>query len=311
MSLSGDSVGSRLRVIIGPTAAGKSSLALRLANAHHGAILSADSRLVYRGFDIGTAKPSAVEQALVPHWGIDVAAPTDRWSAARFSEHATGWLSSIEDASRTPVVVGGTGFWIAALVAPLAPMPVLPEPARTALSAQLDAMDHATVQRWCAALDPEIATLGHAQWRRAIEVALLSGTRLSQWQRAAPPVPPRPVRYLVVDPGPALEHRIADRVDAMLAAGWVDEVRRLMATVPGDAPAWRGCGYERLRAAVEDDALTPTVRDAIVIETRQYARRQRTWCRRQLTHGPVTRLDPEAPDAWARACAWWNEETVE
>ncbi len=304
------SAASSLRVIIGPTAAGKSALAVRLAMHGRGTIISADSRLVYRGFDIGTAKPTAEEQALVPHLGIDVADAADRWSAARFATHAARWIDAVAATDRTPVLVGGTGFWIAALVAPLAPMPELPEPARTALAAELMAMDHATLRRWCEALDPAIATLGHAQWRRAIEMALLSGVRLSEWHRAAPTIPPRPVRYLVVDPGASLDGRIADRVDQMLASGWVDEVRTLMAHVPVTAPAWRGCGYERLRAAVAADVVTPAVRDAIVTETRQYARRQRTWCRRQLTHGPVTRLDPEAPNAWAIARAWWDEETT-
>lgn len=309
MSLSAASAGSSLRVIIGPTAAGKSALALRLAAQSEGAIISADSRMVYRGFDIGTGKPNADEQAAVPHYGIDVAEPSDRWTAARYATHAGQWIDEVTASGRTPVLVGGTGFWVAAVVAPLAPMPVLPEPARTALAAELMAMDHATLRRWCEALDPPIAALGHAQWRRAVEVALLSGVRLSEWHRAAPAIPPRPVRYLVVDPGAALDARIADRVDQMLADGWTDEVRGLVSRVPPDAPAWRGCGYERIRAAVASGGMTAAVRDAIVTETRQYARRQRTWCRRQLTHGPLTRLDPEAPNAWAIARAWWDEET--
>jgi len=298
--------GSNLRVIIGPTGAGKSALALRLASAYHGAIISADSAVVYGGFDVGTAKPSAEERRAVPHYGVDVVAPTDRYSAARFAAAAAGWLRDIETGGRTPMVVGGTGFWINALIAPLAPMPSLPEPARGALAAELATYDDATLQRWCRALDPDIAGKGPAQWRRAIEVALLSGQRLSRLQREAPRTAPRPVRYLVVDPGPVLEERLVTRLDAMLAAGWEDEVRTLMGPVAPDAPAWRACGYERLREALANGASATAVREAIIQETRQYARRQRTWCRRQLIHGPVTRLDPEAPTAWARACAWWE-----
>jgi tRNA dimethylallyltransferase len=120
-------------------------------------------------------------------------------------------------------------------------------------------------------------------------------------------LPTRPVRYLVIDPGESLRARIAARVDAMLAAGWMAEVERLRQDVPDDAPAWRACGYERLRAAQAAGESAASVRAVLITETWQYARRQRTWCRHQLVHGPITRLDPEAPDAWAKACAWWEE----
>ncbi len=298
---------SDLRVIIGPTAAGKSAVAMRLASTFGGLIISADSAQVYRRFDIGTAKPSAADRRAVPHEGVDVVEPTDRYSAARFAAAATGWLDAAARAGRTPVVVGGTGFWISALVAPLAPLPPLPEASRRALAAHLAALDDATLQRWCQVLDPPVADRGPAQWRRAIEVALLTGQRLSDLQRAAPPHPPRSVRYLVIDPGESLRDRIAARVDAMLAAGWMEEVAALRREVPDDAPAWRACGYERLREAHAAGCTAASVRDVLVTETWQYARRQRTWCRHQLRHGSITRLDPEAPDAWAQARAWWAE----
>ncbi len=299
--------GSELRVIIGPTAAGKSALAMRLAATYRGTIISADSAQVYRRFDVGTAKPSQADRAAVPHEGVDLVEPTDRFSAARFAEAAEAWIAEAERAGRTPVVVGGTGFWIAALVAPLAPMPPIAAAPRRALEAFLSTLDDATLQRWCAALDPTVATRGPAQWRRAIEVALLTGQRLSALQRQAPPRPPRAVRYLVVDPGDRLRSRIAARIDAMLVAGWMDEVAALRREVPHDAPAWRACGYERLRDAHAAGRSADTQRESLVTETWQYARRQRTWCRHQLRHGSITRLDPEAPDAWATACAWWEE----
>jgi tRNA dimethylallyltransferase len=113
-----------------------------------------------------------------------------------------------------------------------------------------------------------------------------------------------------VDPGPALERRIAKRVDEMLDSGWTDEVRSLSATVPHGAVAWKACGYERLRDALESGEplaqVCEKVRTQVVIETRQYARRQRTWFRRQLKHGPVTLVDPERDDALERAHAWWE-----
>lgn len=312
MSSSADSAAGSLRIIAGPTGAGKSALALALAQEFHGGIISADSRQVYRDFDIGTGKSAPAELALVPHWGVSVAAPSERWSAARFAEHAEGWLGESGAAGRTPVVVGGTGLWISALVRPLAPIPELPGDRRSALAAELDARSHDELRAWCAALDPDIARFGPVQWRRAIEVALLTGRRLSEWQRdARAGSAPRAVRYLVLDPGAALDERIAARVDAMFAAGWVAEVRWLLGEVPAGASAWRACGYERLRDAIEAGEDPASMRDAIVRETRQYARRQRTWLRRQLAHGPVTRLDPLADDAYAVARAWWNGESRE
>jgi tRNA dimethylallyltransferase len=295
-----------LRIIVGPTAAGKSALALELATTFRGAIVGADSRHIYRGFDIGTGKPNASECAVVPHYGIDVAEPSERWSAARYADAAAVWLSVIESHGRVPVVVGGTGFWVSALVAPLAPIPALDPARRAAIDAYLTGLPLTRVREWCEALDRARARLGPVQWRRAIEVALLTGRRLSAWQSAAPRSGARAVRYLVIDPGEALDELIARRVDTMLAAGWADEVRALMARVPAGAVAWKACGYALLRDAVLAGAPAESVRDEIVRETRRYARRQRTWFRRQLTHGPVTRVDPTAVDATARARAWWN-----
>lgn len=306
MSSNDASGASSLRVIVGPTAAGKTALALALAAERNAAIISADSRLVYRGFDIGTAKPSPDERARAPHYGIDVAAPSERWSAARFAAAAAEWIAAAVRDGKTPVVVGGTGFWVSALVAPLAPVPSLDPDRRAVLEASLAALTNAELRAWCAALDPVVAARGPAQWRRAIEVAVLTGRRLSEWHGDAPASDVRAVRYLVVDPGTALDARIVARVHAMFAAGWAGEVRALAETVPAGAVAWKACGYELLRHAIASGEPDATVMTNVARETRQYARRQRTWFRRQLLHGPVTRLDPQAPDAWARALAWWD-----
>ena len=117
-----------LRIIAGPTGAGKSALALRLAQRHGCRIISADSRQVYRGFDIGTAKPSREERAAVPQLGLDLAEPTERWNAARWAEDARGWIAEDLVAGRIPLVVGGTGLWLQALVRPLAAEPPLDPP---------------------------------------------------------------------------------------------------------------------------------------------------------------------------------------
>jgi tRNA dimethylallyltransferase len=305
-----------LPVICGPTAAGKSALAMALAREAPVTIISADSRQLYRGFDIGTAKPTRAEQAMVPHAGIDVAEATERWSAWKWAEMAWAAIHAARAAGRVPVVVGGTGFYVRALVAPLAPLPPLDPERRAALARWLDAQPPTEWHRLCARLDPPRAALGPPQWRRAIEVALLTGTPISVWHRQAPGPGGRvpSVHYLVVDPGAALADRIAARVHAMIAAGWLEEVRALRRHVPDDAPAWQATGYAVLRDLIaqgteHDEAARRGALERIITDTRQYAKRQRTWWRHQLRERPVTRLSPDEPDAPARVRAWWRHLT--
>lgn len=299
-------------IVCGPTGAGKSALAMRFADEAPVTIISADSRQLYRGFDIGTAKPTSEERSRVPHVGIDVAEPTERWSAWRWASFARVAIAEARAAGRIPLVVGGTGFYIRALVAPLVALPPLDPARREALAQWLDRLPADTLRAWCARLDPARAALGPVQWRRAIEVALLTGTTLSTWHAqgaralAAGHDAPLAARYLVVDPGATLASRIAERAHAMRAAGWVDEVRWLTTAVPATAPAWQATGYEALREHVSgrcscDDAIA-----RVIVETRQYAKRQRTWFRHQLRDGSVTRVAPDAPDDGERALAWWR-----
>lgn len=303
-----------LRVILGPTAAGKSAIAMQLAERYQLAIVSADSRQVYAGFDIGTAKPSADERRRVPHHGIDVLPPTVRYSAHQWASDAKGWMAQARAAGREPLVVGGTGFYVRALVDPLHEMPPLDADRRAALERWLSGLDGGELERWCRRLDAARAALGRTQHLRAVETALLTGTRISAWHAVGGPAT-RPladaVRYLVVDPGPVIASRIADRVTAMLAAGWIDEVRTLMAQVPPDAPAWKASGYGTLRDAIAGDGRMNEAVQRVIIETRQYAKRQRTWCRHQLPAAVVTRVDSSAADAFARACAWWESDDGE
>ena len=296
-----------LRIIAGPTGAGKSALALRLAESSGATIISADSRQIYRGFDIGTAKPTAAERARVRHEGLDVAGPLERWSAARWADAAAQWIDEARDEGREAIVVGGTGFWLRALVHPLADEPPIEEGRRRALQAALGQLDLPTLRRWAQALDPARADLGRTQLLRAVEVALLSGTRLSDWHRAGESKPPREARWLVIDPGAAIATAIESRVDAMLDAGWEREVATLDAVVPADAPAWNACGYETIRELVAGTLERPVARERVIIATRQYAKRQRTWFRHQLQgERDVTRLDPRAVDSWERAQHWFE-----
>ncbi len=295
-----------LAAVVGPTAAGKSALALALADRVGAAVLSADSRQLYRGFDVGTAKPSAAERARAPHFGVDVADPDDRWSAARWADACAVWVAECDRRGLAPLVVGGTGLYVRALAEPLFDEPALDPARRAALAAVLAALPTEALRRWARALDPARAHLQRTQLLRAVEVALHTGERISA-RLAARARPPRfAVRYLVVDPGPVLAERIAGRVDRMLAAGWLDEVARLAARVPPDAPAWRSTGYDVWRAHLAGALPFAAARERVVVATRQYAKRQRTWFRHQLGGARVVRLDPDAPGALDLALAWWR-----
>lgn len=295
-------------VIIGPTAAGKSSIAMHLAERYRLAIVSADSRQVYRGFDIGTAKPTRDEQRRVPHYGVDVLEPNMRYSAHAWAQDAARWCDDAKSSGRTPVIVGGTGFYVRALVQPFHEAQPLDPVRRAALAPWLERLDAPELERWCRRLDPARAALGRTQRLRAVETALLTGRRLSESHTKAAASHPAPsgVRYLVVDPGAVLATRIAERVQAMVAGGWYDEVRTLLADVPADAPAWQASGYGRMRDAVTGALSLKAAEEQVIIETRQYAKRQRTWCRHQLADASVTRLDSSAANALALACAWWE-----
>jgi tRNA dimethylallyltransferase len=293
-----------LHVVCGPTAAGKSALAMRLAERHRLAIVSADSRQLYRGFDVGTAKPTAADRARVEHFGIDVAEPTERYSAARWAGSVGDWISEARRVASGALVVGGTGFYLRALAAPLFAEPELDAGRRAAIARVLAPLPLDELRRWAAALDPDRAALGRTQLLRAIEVALLTGERLSALQARHARAGAYTLRYLVADPGPVLAQRIADRVGAMLAGGWVDEVRRLERHVAGDAPAWSASGYATMRRLAHGELSEREAVERVTIETRQYAKRQRTWFRHQLPEEHVTRVNPDDAQVDAIADAW-------
>ena len=295
-----------VRVVCGPTAAGKSRLAMALAERHAGVIVSADSRQVYRGFDVGTAKPTPGERARVPHYGIDVAEPTSRYSAADWAAAADRWIADARSSGREPIVVGGTGFYLRALFSPLFHAPPLDPARRAALERMLAPLDLAELRRWCARLDPPRAHLGRAQLLRSIETALLLGRRLSDLHWSEARAPRYAPRYLVVDRGPPLAGRIAERVSAMLDAGWVEEVRALMASVPEDAPAWGASGYRVVRRLARGEIDRRRAEELITVETRQYAKRQRTWFRHQLGGAEVTWVDPDDARCEAVVEQWWT-----
>jgi len=304
--LSDASGGADILVVCGPTAAGKSSLALALARRAPSTIISADSRQVYRGFDVGTAKPSAEERALVPHEGIDVAEPGARYSAAAWATAADGWIEEAIAHRRRPIVVGGTGLYLRALFEGLFEEPHLDAGRRTRLEAELAPMSTEALRAWVQELDPPRAHLGRTQLLRSIEIVLLTGRRLSDLHRERPRKPRWRPRYLVVDPGPLLGERIARRIDDMLDTGWTEEVQRLMQTIPADAPAWNSTGYGAVRQLVRGELSRAAFHEQVLIDTRQYAKRQRTWFRHQLPDDVTTRVDPTALDAADVVARWSN-----
>lgn len=273
-------------------------------------VISADSRQVYRHFDIGTAKPTPDDRARVQHRGVDVIDPTERYSAAQWCESALGWIAETDAVGQPVIVVGGTGFYLRALEEPLFESPPLDPVARAEVLARLDTLDTTALRTWCERVDPARAHLGRTQLLRALEVHELTGRPLSVWQveRARPAVV-QP-RYLLVDPGTVLRDRIATRVRTMLDAGWEAEVSRLAHDVPADAPAWNACGYAMLRAAQSGTMNRADAIERTIIDTRQYAKRQRTWFRHQLPAGRVTPLDPAAPDAGTRAIEWFESVSL-
>jgi tRNA dimethylallyltransferase len=198
---------------------------------------------------------------------------------------------------RIPIVVGGTGFYIGTLFRPLWAQPPLDRDRRDALQVALGDLSMDELRRWCRALDPARAHLGRAQLLRALEVGLLTGERLSDLHVAQARPSAYRASYLLVDPGLDGQARIASRAALMFDGGWPDEV--LTATVPDDAPAWNATGYTVVRQYVRGEIDRTTALDRVVIETRQYAKRQRTWFRHQLEHDRVQKL--------AFGAAGWQE----
>ena len=298
----------RLPIICGPTAAGKSGLALSIAASCGATLVSADSRQIYRRFDIGTAKATAADRARVRHECIDIVDPVVRYSAARWVEVAQSALARSATEGKDCMVVGGTGFYLRALVTPLFSEPPLDPVERSALTQELERLSTEELRRRCEEVDPARARFGRTQLLRAIEVMQLSGHRISDLHATAGSDAPFAPRYLLVDPGPVLADWIVERVETMFASGWVEEVAQLVVDVPREAPAWNAAGYEVIRQVVEGTVGLAEAQARVIIATRQYAKRQRTWFRHQLPAHSVMRVNSAAPDALDRAMAWWREE---
>ncbi|MBX3004296.1 MAG: tRNA (adenosine(37)-N6)-dimethylallyltransferase MiaA [Anaerolineales bacterium] len=271
-----------LVAVLGPTAVGKTETAIAIAERWNGEIVSADSRLLYRGMDIGTAKPSATELARVPHNLIDIANPDETLSLAVFQEQAAAAIADIHSRGKLPLLVGGTGQYMQAIVDGWLPPELPPQPAlRTALAGWAEQIGGDALHARLAVLDPAAAANIDARnvrrTLRALEVALATGRRFSE-QRRQTPSPYRVLRLGLTRPRAELYARIDARIEAMLAAGWLDEVRRLLAAgYAPSLPSLSAIGYAQLAqhlagALTLNEAVTEIKR-----LTRSFVRRQYAW----------------------------------
>jgi tRNA dimethylallyltransferase len=307
----------RAIVLTGATATGKTALALEVASVLDAEIISADSRQVYRGLDIGTAKATRADTTRIPHHGLDLVAPGERYSAGRFAHDARRWVAEIRGRGRVPLLAGGTGFFIRALTHPLFQEPTLEPASRERLHGYLAALPDDELRRWLDAIDTDAAGRlreagGRQRVLRALEVALLTGRTLAWWHRHAPPrETPLEAAIFVLDlPRPILYQRIDQRVDAMVAAGLVEEVRGLVdqGFGPGD-PGMNATGYPEIMACLRGEIDLDEAKDRIRRATRRYARRQLTWFRNQLPPGaawldgtrPMNELRDEVVAQWQTA----------
>lgn len=288
-------------VITGATASGKTALSIALAERIDGEIISLDSRQVYRGMDIGTAKPTAAQRACIPHHGIDVVPPAVRYNAGRFAADARSWILEIRERGHLPMLVGGTGFFLRALTHPMFSEPPLDPARKEALKQYLEHFSREELLHWLHGLDEAAAhRLAHEGGRqrlaRAVEVALLTGRPLTAWHADQEPEPAlRFVTFVLELPRAVLYDRINRRVDDMIQSGLVEEVRQLRhAGYNEHTPGLNATGYVELIPYLRGEISLDDAKDAIRRATRRYARRQITWFRHQLDEN-VIRLDATRP----------------
>jgi len=276
-----------LVAIVGPTASGKSALGIFLAREFSGEVIACDSTQLYRGFDIGTAKPSAQQRQEVPHHLLDVLEPTEVSTAGGYRERALALLADLRARHRLPIVTVGTGLYLRALLEGLADLPQRSEEIRERLRASAAEHGQGHLHNMLEHLDPQgakqIAAADEQKLIRAIEICLLSGKPLSEVHRSGrtPLTGWRILKLGLEPPREALYQRIHERTESMLRAGWLDEVRGLLSSgLLEDAKPFDFIGYGELRSHVRGELTLDSASAAIQHSTRQYAKRQLTWFRR-------------------------------
>jgi tRNA dimethylallyltransferase len=276
--------------IVGTTATGKSELAVALAQRLGGEIVNADALQVYRGLDIGTAKPSLDERSSVPHHLFDILDPSEAYSAGEFVRRAEVVLDEIRRRNRVAIVVGGSGLYQRALFSGLAELPPVDPRLRQALREEARQRGTPTLHAELATQDPiaaaRLAPGDTQRVVRALEVLRSSGRPLSEWLRDRPAREGKARRHVVrlglTLPRALLYHRLVSRVEAMIERGWVEEVADLLAGgVPAEAPAFQAIGYRQLVGYLRGESTLAAAVSDIVASTRRYAKRQETWFRRE------------------------------
>lgn len=277
-----------LVVILGPTATGKSALGLTLAERVDGEIVNADALQAYRGLDVGTAKPTAAEQARIAHHLVDILEPTERYSAGEFTRRARQAIEEIRSRSRRPFVVGGSGLYLRALLEGISPVPPGDPEARIRLLGRLVSEGLPALYAELRARDPETANRltprDTQRILRALEVVEVSGTPLSAWIARRPFGEERlpAVRIGLTLPRTVLYDAIARRVARMLERGWVDEVASLLAQgLDPAAPAFQAIGYREIARHLAGEWTLERAVEETVRATRRFAKRQLTWFRHE------------------------------
>ena len=279
----------RIICVVGPTASGKTKLAVQLAKLYGGEVVSCDSMQIYKHMDIGTAKPTPEEMQGVPHHMIDIADPTENYSVSRYAAEATACVDDILARGKLPIVVGGTGLYIDSLIAGRTFADGTADTAlRQELSERYDEIGGEGLLGELRKFDPERAAKLHPADKkrivRAMEVYILTGKTITQHDAETRAVPPRydaaKIALTFAD-RQDLYACIDRRVDAMMQQGLLDEVRALLAAgIPADCTAMQAIGYKEAVAAVRGEATAQEAADAIRLASRQYAKRQLTWLRR-------------------------------
>jgi len=305
-------VAPRLIAIVGPTAAGKSALAMDLAEAHGGEIVSCDSLQVYRGLDVGSAKPGPEERRRVPHHLIDVVDADRAFSAADYARLGREALADVAARGRLSLVVGGSGLYLRALLQGLFAGPSRDEAIRRRLEALAARRGDERLHRLLANVDPEAAARIPQRDRirvvRALEVYRATRRPLSEHHRSSPHEPLRGFDVLqlgLAPPRAALLARVERRTDEMLERGLIAEVRGLLARYPPDLRPLRAIGYRQAAAVVRGECTLEAARRDIVAQTMRYAKRQMTWFRHQVRAAWHEAGEParETAEAWLAAGA--------
>jgi tRNA dimethylallyltransferase len=287
--------GDELLVVVGPTATGKTELALSLSKRFGGEIVNADSVQIYRGFDVGSGKPTEAERARAPHHLVDALDPLDPMDAGRFVAMADEAIASIRARGRVPIVCGGTFLWVKALVRGLAEAAPRDEVIRARHKAEAEAAGRTALHAKLKDIDPPMAARlapnDLVRVSRALEVFEITGRPLSAWQAEHGFAKERyRTRLLgVARDRSELDARIAARAKVWLESGWVEEVERLVAAGFGSARAMGSVGYKEVLAFTRGELPEAELLGAIVRATRVFVRRQRTWLRDE----PVSWLEHE------------------